>query len=49
MDNKQPVCALCGNPMPEGEEMFKYHGYSAPCSDFSDAKKQQILEAEEDE
>ena len=24
-------CALCGEPMPEGEEMFKYHGYSGPC------------------
>lgn len=26
-----PTCRLCGNPMPEGEEMFKYHGYSGPC------------------
>ena len=25
------VCALCGEPMPPGEEMFKYHGYSGPC------------------
>ena len=24
-------CGLCGEPMPEGEEMFKYHGYSGPC------------------
>jgi len=24
-------CELCGHPMPEGEEMFKYHGYSCPC------------------
>lgn len=24
-------CGLCGNPLPEGEEMFKYHGYSGPC------------------
>lgn len=24
-------CELCGEPMPEGEEMFKYHGYSGPC------------------
>ncbi len=24
-------CALCGEPMPEGESMFKYHGYSGPC------------------
>lgn len=27
----QPKCELCGEPMPEGEEMFKYHGYSGPC------------------
>lgn len=26
-----PVCALCGEPMPPGEEMFMYHGYSGPC------------------
>ncbi len=25
------VCELCGEPMPVGEEMFKYHGYSGPC------------------
>lgn len=24
-------CEVCGEPMPEGEEMFKYHGYSGPC------------------
>lgn len=27
----QPVCGLCGKPMPPGEEMFQYHGYSGPC------------------
>lgn len=26
-----PTCAVCGEPMPPGEEMFKYHGYSGPC------------------
>lgn len=26
-----PKCALCGEPMPEGEEMFQYHGYSGDC------------------
>lgn len=31
-EQEQPVCELCGEPMPEGEEMFKYHGYSGPCS-----------------
>jgi hypothetical protein len=24
-------CELCGGPMPPGEEMFKYHGYSGSC------------------
>ena len=25
------LCGLCGQPMPPGEEVFKYHGYSGPC------------------
>lgn len=25
------VCELCGEPMPPGEQMFKFHGYSGPC------------------
>lgn len=24
-------CELCGEPIPAGEEMFRYHGYSGPC------------------
>ena len=24
-------CQLCGEPMPAGEEMFKYHGFSSNC------------------
>ncbi len=24
-------CELCGEPMPAGEEMFKFHGYSGNC------------------
>lgn len=24
-------CTICGEPMPDGEQMFKYHGYSGPC------------------
>jgi hypothetical protein len=24
-------CQLCGEPMPKGEEMFSYHGYSGDC------------------
>jgi hypothetical protein len=27
----QPTCAVCGDPMPKGEEMFKFHGYSGDC------------------
>lgn len=30
MDDKA-LCAICGEPMPAGETMFKYHGYSGPC------------------
>lgn len=26
-----PRCTLCGEPMPEGETMFKFHGFSGPC------------------
>lgn len=25
------ICEICGEPMPEGERMFKFHGYSGPC------------------
>ena len=24
-------CQICGEPMPPGEEMFKFHGYSGNC------------------
>lgn len=24
-------CNICGEPMPEGETMFQFHGYSGPC------------------
>ena len=27
----RPLCALCGEPMQPGEEMFKYHGSLGPC------------------
>ena len=29
--SEQAKCDLCGEPMPAGEEMFKFHGYSGPC------------------
>lgn len=28
---KKGCCEICGKPMPPGEEMFKYHGYSGDC------------------
>lgn len=31
MSDAHPLCELCGEPMPHGEEMFKIHGYSGPC------------------
>lgn len=29
--SEQSKCELCGEPMPAGEEMFKYHGLTGPC------------------
>jgi len=29
--SEQARCEICGEPMPPGEEMFKYHGYSGNC------------------
>lgn len=29
--SKQHLCEICHEPMPKGEEMFRYHGYSGPC------------------
>lgn len=31
VDSVGTNCGLCGQPIPQGEEMFKYHGYSGPC------------------
>jgi hypothetical protein len=30
-EDGRALCSLCGMPMPKGEEMFQYHGYSGPC------------------
>jgi hypothetical protein len=27
----EALCELCGNPMPPGEEVLKFHGYSCNC------------------
>lgn len=37
---KRPTCGLCGGEMPEGEEMFKYHGHSGPCPNLTAPLKQ---------
>lgn len=34
-------CKICGEPMPSGEEMFKFHGYSGPCPKPAQAKPEQ--------
>lgn len=28
---EKATCSICGYPMPEGESMFKFHGYSGSC------------------
>lgn len=30
-EDKKELCSVCGEPMPPGEEMFNYHGFSGPC------------------
>lgn len=44
-------CSLCGEPMPEGETMFKYHGFSGSCPKPPLTKPQveEILTMSEDE
>ena len=39
----KPTCELCGEPMPEGEEMFKVHGYSGGCPKPSLTKSVPIM------
>lgn len=29
--SEESKCEICGELMPEGETMFKFHGYSGPC------------------
>lgn len=31
------LCELCGNAMPAGEEVFRYHGRTGPCPSVTDA------------
>ena len=37
-------CGLCGEPMPPGEEMFNYHGYSGGCPSPTIEQKPPTLE-----
>lgn len=30
-ESKKGYCEICGEKMPEGEEMFRFHGYSGNC------------------
>lgn len=38
-------CSICGEPMPAGEEMFKFHGYSGPCPKPPLPKRQTVWKA----
>ena len=29
--SEKAKCRICGEPLPDAEEMFNYHGYSGPC------------------
>lgn len=31
MSETKAICTICGEPMPDGEQMFKFHGYSGDC------------------
>lgn len=33
------ICGLCGQPMPPGEEMFRYHGLSGPCPSIAEPER----------
>lgn len=39
-------CEICGAPMPAGEEMFKFHGYSGPCPQPPIAKPKRLVVCE---
>jgi hypothetical protein len=39
-EESKAICELCGEPMPPGEEMFKYHGYSGDCPKPPKAKEE---------
>jgi hypothetical protein len=45
MTEEKVTCTLCGEPMPEGEQMFNYHGYSGPCPKPPLPRKKTLQEA----
>jgi hypothetical protein len=45
-ETELPRCEICGEPMPEGETMFKFHGFSGPCPAPPLADRIAALEAE---
>lgn len=50
MEAAKTVCTLCGEPMPDGEQMFMYHGYSSPCPKppLSKEKTENVYEGKPD-
>lgn len=45
MTEEKVNCTVCGDPMPEGEQMFNYHGYSGPCPKPPLPRKKTLAEA----
>jgi len=39
----QALCGICGEPMPPGEHMFNFHGYSGDCPKPPQPKKPNIV------
>jgi len=43
MEKEKALCGICGEPMPKGEEMFNYHGYSGNCPKPPLKKKEECI------
>lgn len=41
------LCTLCGQPMPDGEQMFKFHGFSGRCPRYVPLEKRLRAVAED--
>lgn len=44
LETEIALCKLCGEPMPDGEQMFNYHGYSGLCPLPPQENRQLFLE-----